>query len=172
MHLRRRSMTSFSVFTEKQYFRQWWIIGLMTFINALFAYGAVSQLIFDVPFGNHPMNDTGLLVLLIFLGIFNYFFFTMRLETKVDAEGISVKYFPLLIKPRFYSWKEIKTIEIRQYRPLAEYGGWGLRGWRKNQALNVSGNIGIQLVFINEHKLLIGTQKPDELRDVLMALKK
>lgn len=41
----------------------------------------------------------------------------------------------------------------------------------KGRAFNVSGNIGLQLEFINGEKLLIGTQNPEKLRNVLEDLK-
>ena len=55
---------------------------------------------------------------------------------------------------------------------MLEYGGWGLRGGfflnkGKGTAYNVSGNIGIQLEFVNGKKILIGTHKRDEVDRVL-----
>ena len=59
---------------------------------------------------------------------------------------------------------------------LLEYGGWGLKGgllWKKSKgiAINVSGNIGIQLELKNGKKLLIGTQKLQEAKQVLDTYK-
>ncbi|MBC8644094.1 hypothetical protein H9W95_08645 [Flavobacterium lindanitolerans] len=61
---------------------------------------------------------------------------------------------------------------VRQYAPIAEYGGWGLRYdfMGKGKALNVSGNKGLQLKFTDNKKLLIGTNKPDELTEILKKL--
>jgi len=58
------------------------------------------------------------------------------------------------------------------YYPISEFGGWGLRGGfffnkGKEKAVNVSGDIGIQLIFKNGKKLLIGTQKKEEAKRVL-----
>ena len=54
-----------------------------------------------------------------------------------------------------------------------EYGGWGVRYslTGKGRAFNVSGNIGLQLEFINGEKVLIGTQVSDKMRDVLEQIK-
>lgn len=62
---------------------------------------------------------------------------------------------------------------VRTYDALSEYGGWGLKGgalWNnsKGKAINVSGNIGIQLELKNGKKLLIGTQKKKEAENVLL----
>lgn len=61
---------------------------------------------------------------------------------------------------------------VRKYDPIGDYGGWGLKGgalWnsKKGKAINVSGDIGIQLELKNSKKLLIGTQKEAEARRVL-----
>jgi hypothetical protein len=42
----------------------------------------------------------------------------------------------------------------------------------KNRAFNATGNIGLQLVFKDGKKLLIGTQKPAEIEAVLASLGK
>ncbi|MBK8703741.1 MAG: hypothetical protein IPN33_08970 [Saprospiraceae bacterium] len=63
-------------------------------------------------------------------------------------------------------------VYVRQYKPIAEFGGWGLRYSMsgKGRALNVSGNMGLQLEFKDGKKLLIGTQKPKEIELVLTNL--
>ncbi|MGI4862562.1 MAG: hypothetical protein ACRYFZ_01470 [Janthinobacterium lividum] len=58
----------------------------------------------------------------------------------------------------------------RTYSPLGDYGGWGIRGLPSNLAYNVWGQAGLQLIFQSGNKLLLGTQQPEELRKVLVAL--
>ncbi|MHC4338483.1 MAG: hypothetical protein ACYSTG_11155 [Planctomycetota bacterium] len=63
----------------------------------------------------------------------------------------------------------------RTYKPIREYGGWGIRySFRKGigRAYNMSGNKGVQLVFKNGKKLLIGSQKPDELAQAINSIMK
>ncbi|MGK0329715.1 MAG: hypothetical protein ACJAXF_003214, partial [Polaribacter sp.] len=64
----------------------------------------------------------------------------------------------------------------RTYLPISEFGGWGLRGGfffnkGKEKAVNISGNIGIQLILKSGKKLLIGTQKESEAKSVLETYK-
>jgi TATA-box binding protein (TBP) (component of TFIID and TFIIIB) len=60
---------------------------------------------------------------------------------------------------------------VREYAPLSEYGGWGLRySVNHGKAYNVSGNQGVQLFFTNGKKLLIGTQKPEEITAILKQI--
>ncbi|ALJ06742.1 hypothetical protein APS56_05200 [Pseudalgibacter alginicilyticus] len=64
---------------------------------------------------------------------------------------------------RTIPWKDIKYAQTRTYNALLEYGGWGLKNGgffaKKGKAINIKGNIGIQLILIDNKKLLIGTQK-------------
>jgi hypothetical protein len=59
----------------------------------------------------------------------------------------------------------------RVYRPILEYGGWGIRcGFKGARAYNVSGNKGVQLILQNGKRLLIGSQKPDELVEAINSM--
>ena len=63
---------------------------------------------------------------------------------------------------------------MRTYKPIVEYGGWGLRSgvFGSGQAFNVYGNIGLQLELKNRKKLLIGTQKKYEIEKALEQIKR
>ena len=80
-----------------------------------------------------------------------------------------IRFFPFHLKFKFYPWDSIRKSYLRQYSPLGEYGGWGLRIglFGKGTAYNVSGNWGLQLEFTNKKKLLIGTVRPEELSSTL-----
>lgn len=160
------------LFAEKQKFTQAWVWVLVVAINLLFLYGIYRQLILGEQFGNNPMTDTGLLlstgvVVLISLMLFNF-----RLHTIISREGISVRLFPFHIRYRHYPWESISKAYIRKYSPLKEYGGWGIRMGLggKGIAFNASGNMGLQLEFTNGKKLLLGTNKPEELAEALKRI--
>jgi hypothetical protein len=96
----------------------------------------------------------------------------LRLVTRIRQEGVYVQFKPLQFREKFIPKEEIKSFELRKYKPIAEYGGWGIRtGLRKyGKAYNVSGNMGLQLYLANGKKLLIGTQKPREVQKAMEAL--
>jgi hypothetical protein len=56
---------------------------------------------------------------------------------------------------------------VRTYRPIRDYGGWGIRYGRNGKAYNVSGNRGVMLEFSHGQKLLIGSQKPGDLANAI-----
>jgi hypothetical protein len=63
------------------------------------------------------------------------------------------------LKKKFFSWEEIEKISVREYSPLFEYGGWGIRRGKSGRAYNVKGNIGLQLVLKNGKKILLELKK-------------
>jgi Protein of unknown function (DUF3093) len=91
----------------------------------------------------------------------------LRLETRVDENGLYVRLYPL--PGRTIRLEEIVQAGVRTYRPLMDYGGWGVR-WSpgEGKAYNARGNRGVQLVLQGESRVLIGSQRPEEL---LAALK-
>lgn len=84
----------------------------------------------------------------------------LRIEVRDDA--LYARLFPLTRQHRF-SWSEIRSAEPVTYRPIRDYGGWGLRWGREGKAYNVSGNRGVQLEFQDGRRLLLGSQRADEL---------
>lgn len=122
------------------------------------------------PFGDKPMNNTGLLISTAFTILLTYMFFSFRLQTLIKTDGIYVRFFPLHLRFKHYSWNSISKAYIRQYAPIKEYGGWGLRSGNMGTAFNVSGNQGLQLEFTSNKKILIGTGNPDELKKVLQQM--
>ena len=98
-------------------------------------------------------------------------FYFMKLETRVDGTGIYYRFFPLHLTEQTILWDEVASVTLRKYNSLKEYGGWGLRySFKKGRAVNIKGKTGLQLELKNGKKLLIGTQKPEELKQVLQEL--
>jgi hypothetical protein len=160
------------IFKEQQRFKQWWLWLILAGINLLFIYGFFKQVIEGQPFGDKPMSDTGMTVATFLTILLSSFFFSLRLETVIKADGIYVRFFPFHVKLKHYPWSMITRSYVRRYAPLTEYGGWGLRYgmFGKGTAFNVSGDQGLQLEFIDKKKLLIGTNKPDALSSALSQI--
>lgn len=161
-------------FTEQQYFRQIWIWILSIGINGVFVYGFIQQIYFKKPFGNNPLGDKELLILAVGIFLISIAFVFIRLDTSIDKIGVHYRYFPFQRTMRTISWDRISKSYVRQYSPIGEYGGWGIRIglFGKGRAFNVSGDNGLQLVYDNEKKFLIGTQKPEDLKKALQELGK
>ena len=146
------------LFTENQGFDRHWariplyLLGIGNIM--LFAYGLFNQLILGQPWGDKPMSDAGLIIVSIFtlfiwVGIF-LLFQKSKLITSIGTEFIQFRYPPFINKSRTISIEEIRHMEIRKYKPLWEFGGYGIRtSLRSGKAYNVRGNIGLQLYLNN-----------------------
>jgi len=160
------------LFTERQRFKQWWIWLILIGVNGLFLFGVYRQVIRGQEFGDNPMSDTGLIIATGLTIILTILFVNFRLDTIVKSDGIYVRFFPVHIKFKHFTWDKLTKSFVRQYSPITEYGGWGLRFglFGKGNAFNISGNKGLQLEFTDNKKLLIGTNKPDELTKILKEI--
>ena len=88
---------------------------------------------------------------------------SLKLYTRIDSEGIHYRMTPFHFKEKAIYWGEVDQIHVRKYSPIKEYGGWGIRyGGKNGRAFNVRGDVGIQIVKKDGKRILLGTQKPDE----------
>ena len=159
-------------FYEVQAQKQWWMRVLMIGINIPFLYGFVWQIIMGNSWGNNPMSDTELIILMLIIILFSILYLISKLKTHINDEGIYIHYFPFLLKTKFYAWDDVERAYIRSYKAIREYGGWGVRRKLKEKAIIISGNQGLQLELKNGKKLLIGTQQSDEIeKEVISKLK-
>jgi len=96
------------------------------------------------------------------------FLWLLQLETVISEQGISYRWIPFQLRPRLIKWSEIDQVTVRSYAPLAEFGGWGIRFSWRGTAQTVSGNHGVEIRKKSSKRfLLIGTQHPDQIRQVL-----
>lgn len=168
------------LFREEQRFRQTWI-WILVFAAcvpavAIFGYGMVKQLVLDRPWGERPMSDTALLLagaLSISLGFaLVWLFWVANLVTEVRADGLYLRFFPFHRSWHKIPLENLVSCEAKTYRPIGEYGGWGIRWtWsRKGKTYNVSGDRGVRLDYDDGKHLLIGSQQADELAAALQSL--
>ena len=151
-------------FHEDQQFRQTWVWFILLPITALVWYITLMQLIFNTPVGNNPASDSEALILLLLFGIlFPIFFHKLKLTTEVRKNGLYIRFSPLHLKFKKIPIDKQTKHYMRTYEPITEYGGWGIKWGPKGKTYNVSGNQGVQLEFTNKKRLLIGTQKPQQL---------
>lgn len=98
-------------------------------------------------------------------------FLLLKLQTEVRTDGLYVRFFPFHIHFKRFAAEDLSEYYTRQYKPIREYGGWGIRySLRNGRAYNVSGNKGVQLVFSTGKKLLIGSQNPEQLEAAIRSI--
>lgn len=156
------------VFKEEQRFTQTWLIVLLV-VSIITPLAIITQ---EYLKENTKMTTYQFIgtISLILISVGLIFFF--KLTTRIDEKGIYYQFIPFHFKFKIIQWNEIENAFVRTYDAIGEYGGWGFKGvffWRKSKGtcINVSGDIGIQLVLKNGKKLLIGTKKKQEAINVL-----
>ena len=153
-----------SILCEVQQFRQVWIWAIVSALAGLVWYAAVRQLLLHRPFGGIPMPVIPLVIFWFIFGIgLPALFFFARLVTKVRDDGIYICFFPFHWAFRRIAFTEVKQSKVRTYRPIREFGGWGIRYGRTGKAYNVSGDRGVEIELSNGNRLLIGSQRAEEL---------
>jgi hypothetical protein len=147
-------------------------VGLIVF----FGYAIFEQLVAGKPFGDRPMGDTALAIvggLYVLLGVaFLFLFFRCELVTEVRPSGLFVRYFPFHTRFQQIPLDGVRSCEARTYRPIREYGGWGIRMGVGKKAYNVSGSRGVELVYEGGNKLLIGSKKADQLASAIDSIRR
>lgn len=160
-------------FKEEQKFNQVWIwiivIACDLLVVSIFGIGLYKQFLLNQPFGDNPMPNG---VLILFSAIFismmvliTFLLMKMKLVIELRTDVLFVSFFPFIKKQIPYN--EITSAQAITYRPILEYGGWGIRYGFRGKAYNVSGNKGVKLFFNNGKHLLLGSQNSEELAEKL-----
>lgn len=151
------------IFQETQRFRQIWIwaliLGISGFsISSLFLLEDKAPLSFmDLAF------PIGMILLL------NVLFLSFTLSTRIEADSLSYRFFPFT-RWRTFRFKEIEALDLIQYNGLWKYGGWGIKWNGDTWSYTTGGKWGI-IVKTTDKKFLLGTQKPEEVREVIDRFK-
>ncbi len=146
-------------FTETQAFPAWaYIVMGLTSIPLLLMI-ALTQ--------SRTFFSVGWLFLLVPLGlVFNL----LCQKTTVTDHNLTVTFGAILpLYRKHIALPLIAAAEAVTYSPIADYGGWGIRGWGRNIALNARGNRGVRLTLQNGSRVLVGSQRPEELTQALGA---
>lgn len=131
-------------------------------------YLVVAQVLLGHPMGSKPAPDAVLLLLWLLIGVtLPLAFAVARLETEVRSDGLRLRYPPFMFRVKHFHPLEIMRCEARSYRPIREYGGWGIRWWFGRVAYSVRGNRGAELTLANGRIVMVGSQRADELADAL-----
>lgn len=155
---------------EQQYMirDQLFLIPVICIVSFIGWYFFIIQVIMGVSIGNHPAPDWAVWILFIIFGIlFPAFFVILRLETRIVGENLEFRFFPAHLSWRTIPFADIEEIESTEYRPIREFGGWGIRLGRRGKAYTVSGNRGVRITMKNGRKFILGSKNADELESAI-----
>ncbi len=155
---------------EQRFTQPWfWILVILGagFMIINFAMGMVQQLIQGRPWGTDPMSNTMLWIMGPFFIIFGILllllFFSIRLVVEVRPSGLYLRFYPFHRRFHRIPLEKAVGIESVTYRPVLDYGGWGIRYTAKGKAYNVSGKRGVRIDMEGGTHILIGSQDPEKI---------
>ena len=132
-------------YREVQLFRQRWLWILL---------GGIALLMLVLG----PVSWLGLAI----IGAVATLLYSLRLETEIRADGIYLKMWPIHQSFHQIALSDIERYESRTYRPLRDFGGWGIRWAPGKMAYNVRGNLGVWLERTDGRSVLVGSQHVEE----------
>ncbi|MBS3946291.1 MAG: hypothetical protein KGZ42_12380 [Melioribacter sp.] len=167
-----------ALFFEEERFNQKWNLFLITPVCTGFIlfqlYSLYSQLVWKKPVGSDPLSDTWLIVmsfLVIPLMIFLIWLFSVtKLTVQVDSEKILIRFYPMAKREVLIN--DIDSFEIKEFNPIIDFGGWGLRysiRW-KTTGYIMKGKVGVHIHLKNRKNLLISSERANELFRVLKEI--
>ncbi|NLX73960.1 MAG: hypothetical protein GXY94_11800 [Bacteroidales bacterium] len=149
-------------FKETQRFRQPWI-WLLVILTALPIYWPL--------FRQADSSPKGLSVVLLILHLLIVVLLLLtRLTVELDKRNLSYRFFPFHLKKKRFALSRIRSASIREFYPLKEKSFFGIHASTSSKSYHIKGNWGLQLEFTSGRFLLLGTQRPEELKKVLSEL--
>jgi hypothetical protein len=152
-----------AIYREEQRFG-WWTYALLALMMAL-AWAMVEGQGPVAPFGvaRHGLkHQMGVAVgfslpLALVVGV-------LRMTTLVTPTEVRVWFGFIPTYRREIPLASIARVEAVVYRPIVDCKGWGIRIGRDGErVLNARGNRGVRLYLVDGSKVLIGSQRADEL---------
>ena len=150
-----------ALFREEQYF-DWRVYAMVASVEALTTMALLHRNPWSTELILGLVIGTGLLLFLAFL--------VLRMTTEVTPTDVRIWFGWVPIYRRVVSLGDIRRIEPTTFRPIADYGFWGVRSGRDGErALIARGNRGVRIELVDGSLLLIGSQRPDELAQALQS---
>jgi hypothetical protein len=149
-----------ALFEEEQRFRQPWLWAVVISVAVLPA------LVLLPPLRKLPTHGSPEVAIAVAIGTLALVLGTllvMRLTVRVTPEEIEIRYVPFV--DRHISIADIAGFEPRTYNPIL--AGYGIHITPYGWVYNVSGREGVALTLTNGKRLLIGTQRQQELVSAL-----
>jgi hypothetical protein len=116
-------------------------------------------------------RSTALLLSALFALLLTLFWVLLgQLEVRVTRSDLLVGfgYVPLIRKR--IPFADISALEPVEYRPILEFGGWGIRfGRNGKRAWTIRGNRAVRLQLKDGRLFYVGSEKPERLAERLRA---
>ncbi len=156
------------IFREAQMIRQPRIWGLTAILSTAFTLLLIWQVVLGRRIGGHPMSNGNVIGWTVFLWLVYLRLITTKMVTKVERGKLAISMLGMWTL-RKVSVKDIGKTEVVSYRPVEDYGGYGIRLTKRGRAYIASGERGVRITLAKGGKFLIGSQRPEELERAIAA---
>jgi len=154
-------------FREEQRFEWFW--NLVTALPALLVgFGLFRQIVLHKPIMDEP-GSSMLLWPAFGVTVATFIWFLgIRLVTEVRDDELWIRFY-WLRPAHVIKWNEIAKVEAITYRPIRDFGGWGVRWAPRGILYNTRGNRGVRVYLTTGRRVLVGSQRADELAQAINA---
>ena len=167
-------------FIECQRFNKWIAIFLFLVINTANIAWISSTDVREL-FNNTPILCIMLIIVTILTFLLSISFFFIRVDTVINRDGVWVRAFPFRLRFKFTPWEHISEAIVRKMNLIRDKRGInfklvpsrvGSTGFQMigRTTYNLSGNYVLELTLKNNKKIIIGTQRAEELTAFLEKL--
>lgn len=126
------------------------------------------QVILGHPWGTQPMSNANVIGWTVFLWLVYFRLITVRLVTEVRNAELVVAMRGLW-RSRRVPLDRIQSVETITHDPAHDYGGYGIRSMGQGKAYVARGTQGVRVTLASGEKLIVGSQRPDQLSAALLG---
>jgi hypothetical protein len=149
-------------FEEVQRFRHPGVWALVAVPVGFAWFAAIWQVVLGNRFGDNPAPDGVLVAVWALAGVLlPCWLLALRLVTRVDEQGVDVRFRPPLSGRRF-PFGDIEHCGQVRYLPIREFSGWGIRWGRR-------GDVAVEITLRQGYRFAVGSQQPDALEEAIVA---
>lgn len=92
-----------------------------------------------------------------------------RLDVKVLNDHILIAFGPIHLVRKHIRFSEIESVRGLTYRPLIEFGGWGIRPRPGRTAWTIRGNQAAAVKLKSGRQIYVGSEHPQRLAGAIQA---
>jgi len=144
-------------FREEQRF-EWFWTAMFCVPAVIVGYGLFREVWLNEPFISGALLWPAFAVAVVVA----IWFVRLKLVTEVRDDGVFI-HFVWLWPARTIPWEQIRSVETRTYRPIRDFGGFGVRWAARGIVYHARGNRGARLVLASGERVLIGSRRADDL---------
>jgi hypothetical protein len=137
-------------------------VALITVVFPIILLAVAVVVWFSIPWVSLVLVVTALMMVFPYGGI----------QTTVTRQEITVRFGIIGLRVLRLKTDEIENIELAEFSPIADFGGYGIRFNREMQAYFMRGNRGIKLTTTKGKRYIVGSDNPEELYAVAKAVVK